>query len=283
MASPTPAGPTKAKTGEWLKLGALIIATVISIISLVVSTSSSCREERHYNELTKPHAQLEEVRDKLQILNSTVDQCQNYVNSLLSNGNFTDEWTTLQWELDTIQYLHSKAKEAYIKGLYDEADSYISQAYTWINIVQPTSVTIPIPGNETIDINSLLGNSGFGIDETTTITTEEGEPLYLITASAYVEEPTGVPSSAFNPYKIIVTCELTPYGARFNHPISWTLSYNPAFIPNGFLETDLFIVMWDRDCKTPTILPTLVDLEKQTLTTIIDHLATYSIFAPPAN
>jgi len=188
---PTP-DPEKRDMVAWLKIIGPIIAVVISAFSLCVSIGAISVAECHYNELTKPHAQSEEVRDKLAILKGRIELFQSFVNSLVSDGNLTGEDMNMQWALNTSQYLYLKAEDAYTNSRYEESNSYIMQAYTWIEGSLPTSAIIHIPGVDgTTAIRPFQGYTILGIDETTTLTTEEGEPLDTITATAYVGHVVG--------------------------------------------------------------------------------------------
>ena len=75
--------------------------------------------------------------------------------------------------------------------------------------------------------------------------------------------------------------ELGPDGSTFDQPVTITLSYNPANIPSGIEEEELFISLWDKVTKQWIPLDNcVVDTGANTISARITHFSRYSVQSP---
>ncbi len=115
------------------------------------------------------------------------------------------------------------------------------------------------------------------IPEGTIILNKDGEPL--ISLELTINETPLPPLPEANivglPY------DLGPDGATFDQPITITCSYEPYEIPPEVAEEDLVIAYYDEDVGEWLVLPSVVDVVNNTVTTlVVDHLSTFAIMAP---
>jgi hypothetical protein len=74
--------------------------------------------------------------------------------------------------------------------------------------------------------------------------------------------------------------ELSPDGASFDHSVSLSCSYDPAEIPDGVTEEELYLAYYDEDSGQWLELSSVVDTENDVVTALIDHLSVFSVLAP---
>ena len=117
------------------------------------------------------------------------------------------------------------------------------------------------------------------IDEGTTGLTEEGEPLSEISA-IWMPEPPAPPEDT---NIISFTYDLGPDGATFDPPITITLTYKEADIPEGVDEEDLVIAFWDGAQWVNLEGPFTIDPVANTISAPVSHFTTFTIIAyiPP--
>jgi len=81
--------------------------------------------------------------------------------------------------------------------------------------------------------------------------------------------------------------ELGPDGVTFDQPVTLTWIYDPASIPTGVAEEDLFLAYYDEGTDEWVELSSVVDPTNDTITTSIEHFTTFAIIASiptvPAN
>lgn len=153
----------------------------------------------------------------------------------------------------------------------------------------PPSPPAPPPG--TIDLSGFINVYGIftasviaeSEDGLCYLTIEVGtkgltigkSPLSRITI-VEVEEPTTLPEDA---YIIGLAYDLGPDGATFSPAISLTINYDPASLPEGYTELDLYIAYWDG--SNWLALTTTVDAEANTAYCQVSHFTTFAIIAVP--
>ncbi len=118
-------------------------------------------------------------------------------------------------------------------------------------------------------VNIAAGTSG----------TLNGAPLGKITVALQATPPP--PPTISN--VIGVAYDFGPNGAVFNPPISMTISYNPANILSGVLETNLVLAFYDTVTGQWITIPGgVVDTIKHTITVPVSHFTLFTAIAPSA-
>ena len=164
----------------------------------------------------------------------------------------------------------------------------ISSEFTLVKVEElPPTVVVVAPG--IIDVSGVVASNGvftmdvtaksadakvkLTINRTTIGKTKEGVALSRINILGI--EPPALPVDA----SIVgSTYDLGPDGATFAPPVTITLTYDPAKIPAGVLESGLYLAYWDGT-KWVALVST-VDTTAKTLTAKISHFTAFSIIAP---
>jgi len=74
--------------------------------------------------------------------------------------------------------------------------------------------------------------------------------------------------------------ELGPAGSNFEPPITLSIKYNTALIPEGVSEKDVFIATWDEDKQAWIPVDSTVDMEKDIVSTKVSHFSIYTVLVP---
>ena len=117
------------------------------------------------------------------------------------------------------------------------------------------------------------------IPEGTTALDEEGD---LLTSLEFIVDETPPPPPEAN--IIGLPYNLEPGGATFDPPIIIIWSYDPADIPSGVAEEDLFLAYYDEDSGEWAVLSSEVDPVTSTITASVGHFTAFAIIgiaAPP--
>jgi reverse gyrase len=122
---------------SWGALAVAVIALAFSIYAVVV-------ENMHYAELTRPHAQHEEIYDKLTRLDIRLEYAEEYIQVRRTAG---DNVTDLELILDNARSLADQAEQAWVKTDYDTADTCIREAFELADKIRPWPMLLPIPPN----------------------------------------------------------------------------------------------------------------------------------------
>jgi len=114
------------------------------------------------------------------------------------------------------------------------------------------------------------------VPEGTIVLDKDGEPLTSL--ELIINETPLPPPPEANivglPY------DLGPDGASFDRAITITCSYDPYEIPLKVAEEDLVIAHYDEEAGEWLVSPSVVDMVNNTVTTLVDHLSTFTIMAP---
>jgi len=114
------------------------------------------------------------------------------------------------------------------------------------------------------------------VPEGTIVLDKDGEPLTGLELIIN-ETPLPPPPEA----NIIgLTYDLGPNGTSFDQAITITCSYDPYEISLEVAEEDLVIACYDEDVGEWLESPSVVDVVNNTVTTLADHLSTFTILAP---
>jgi len=74
--------------------------------------------------------------------------------------------------------------------------------------------------------------------------------------------------------------DLGPHGATFDQPVTINFSYDPDAVPPDVAEEDLVMAYYDDEAGQWLVLPAVVDMVNNTVTTLVDHLSTFIVIAP---
>lgn len=105
---------------------------------------------------------------------------------------------------------------------------------------------------------------------------KDGEPLIGLELNI-VDTPLPPPPEA----DIVgLPYDLGPHGATFDQPVTINFSYDPDAVPPDVAEEDLVMAYYDEEAAQWLVLPSVVDMVNNTVTTLVDHLSTFTIIAP---
>ncbi|UCB42445.1 MAG: hypothetical protein JSV77_08270 [Dehalococcoidales bacterium] len=122
------------------------------------------------------------------------------------------------------------------------------------------------------------GLASLTLPEGTQALKEDGDPISVITMVTMDPQPDPPTDNSV----IGLVYDFDPDGATFDPPITITITYDPATLPEGVEEENLTIAMWDEDTGTWTKLPSTVDTENKTVSAQIDHFTGFAILAAHA-
>jgi hypothetical protein len=133
--------------------------------------------------------------------------------------------------------------------------------------ITPEGVLIEAVTAESFDgLAQLIINEG-------TIGLVNGEPIAEISMTE-MEDPPPPPAHSS---VIGLAYDFGPDGATFDLPITLTITYNPALIPEGVAEQNLVIARW-RDGEWIN-LDSVVDPVTNTITATVSHFTTFAVLA----
>ena len=155
-----------------------------------------------------------------------------------------------------------------------------------VETTSPLGVTM-VSSFVTTDGIFTQGVTGMSFDELCHITipqgtkgiTQDEEPLSQMTILEMLEPPPP-PEDA---HVIGSTYDIGPSGAAFDPPITLTIEYDPATLPRGVVEEDLYIAYWDGSRWVAQA--STVDTEANTLSCQLSHLSAFAVIGavtPPS-
>jgi len=168
-------------------------------------------------------------------------------------------------------------------GEYEELAEIIVTPGPVVVVLEPGVIDVSdivTPQGEFTDnvtLESEDGNLTITINEGTTGTTADGEPISIITVNE-VADPPSAPADA---NVIGVVFDIDADGATFDEPITITFTYDPDDIPAGLSAEDLVISYWDPVDARWVDLPTVVGPDN-TIIAEVDHLSIFAILAREA-
>jgi len=154
-----------------------------------------------------------------------------------------------------------------------------STSIEWVNIgeIAGTGATGEI--FEPLTATSVDENLTINIPAGTIALDKDGNPLSMLTSAI---NPIPPPSSEETSI-IGQAYDIGPTGATFDPPITLKYVYDPALIPDGVAEEDLFMAYYDGKTGEWPELPFTVDPATNTMTGSVQRLATIAIIAPLAS
>ena len=99
-------------------------------------------EKQHYEELTKPHTQHEEIYDKLSRLDNEIETYRNIYSPLIYPEEEIDNLLDI---LNHVERLRNEADEAWRYRDYDKADKLINEAYNELAKIPLPMPAPPVP------------------------------------------------------------------------------------------------------------------------------------------
>ncbi len=132
---------------------------------------------------------------------------------------------------------------------------------------------------EKVTTKSVGSKGQVVISEGTVGKTKEDQPLTEIWILVKDREPPPPPDDNTI---VGLNYEAGPDGATFDRPITITLAYNPADIPQGTDESTLVIALWDTAAGEWIPLDgCTVNRVNKTISAQVSHFSKYTILAPP--
>jgi hypothetical protein len=114
------------------------------------------------------------------------------------------------------------------------------------------------------------------IDVGTKGLTAEGAPLQQIS----IQPMTAPPEPPEDTSAIGLVYDFGPDGATFDEPVTITLTYDPADLPEGASEGTLYLAWWDAAASSWVRLVSTVDPVTHTITATIEHFTAFGIIVP---
>ena len=130
----------------------------------------------------------------------------------------------------------------------------------------------------TCHLKTTDGKLALDITKGTKLLDSAGKPLRILSAVRKLTPPSA-PSGAV----IIIAYDLGLNGATFSPPVTLTLSYDPATLPEDVAEEDLYIAYWDG--SKWVALETKVDTMTRAASGKLSHFTTFALIGsvtPPA-
>ncbi len=122
----------------WIKTwGALLVA----VIALTLSGYAIYVDNVHYQEVTKPHTQHDEIYNRLVMLDGKIERAEQSINAVQDLGQNISE---PQKNLRKAKELRDQAELAWDTGRYIEADAIIREAYDVLQKIPPPPPPKPI-------------------------------------------------------------------------------------------------------------------------------------------
>ncbi|MFC1966945.1 CARDB domain-containing protein, partial [Chloroflexota bacterium] len=122
-------------------------------------------------------------------------------------------------------------------------------------------------GNEKVELKVARGIIGKD---------SEGSRLSKIT----IKEKEAPPEAPANSNIVGLAYDIGPSGATFNPPIDLTVKYDPAELPAGLTENDLYLAWWDGSQWQK--LESTVNTEANTISASISHFTEFAVIGMSA-
>jgi len=127
----------------------------------------------------------------------------------------------------------------------------------------------------TTRLSTADGKLSLDIAAGTKLLDAQGNPLSSFTA-AIEPSPAAPPPDA----AIILAYDLGPDGATFSPPISLTMIYDPAALPEGVAEEALVIAYYDTTTGKWVELQCVVDTANNKITASVAHFTSFAVISP---
>lgn len=264
---------------KWLIWIALpVAAIVLSIYSIYFSSVqfqlAQYAQEltiRHYYEIEEPALQYQRIYLNLITLDDKIKRAELWI---AESKMPEDGIIELEQAVSTAEYYRVETENALNENRLTDAERFVGYANEHVDRVlrELSKIILKLP------VVTVWGEEGLlsvGIDNLTTGMTREGKPLETITITM-VDPPI---SSGYS-YKVIDSYDISPDGAIFDNPVTFTFLYDPVDIPFGSYEEDLVVATWDWEAEQWHILDdSRVNLQQNTISVRVDHLSYFAVLA----
>jgi hypothetical protein len=261
----------------WLRFALPVAAIILAVYSMHTSSVQLQLAQRtqeitmsHYFEIEEPSLMYQRISLDLIALDNRIDQADQ---SFTQYGMPEATITELEQALHEARYWREETDKALFEYRLIDADIYIGLAHENVDKVlrELSKQVLELPV-VSISPGSFLY---VGIDNLTTGTTKEGEPLDTVTIAMAAP-----PISSGYPYRVICCYEISPDGAVFDNPATFTFLYNPDDVPFGFHEEDLVLAAWDSDTEQWSVLAdSRIDLRQKSISVKVNHLSYFAVIA----
>ncbi len=130
---------------------------------------------------------------------------------------------------------------------------------------------------ESIPLSSADGRCNMVISANTRLLAGSGEPIQYIELQSLDEPPVKLPGEDIGS----IAYYFGPEGTTLDPPSMLAIKYNSVSFPEGIAEEDLLIVYLDSNRQKWIEIPdSTVNVGSNTITTAVDHLATFAIRSP---
>ena len=166
--------------------------------------------------------------------------------------------------------------------------------------VTPEATPTPTPETEPEPVTSNTGEAPLPLDDEGIVETdviiisEDGISTLVIPAGTAAIDNQGVPQNnhitnelgsppptAPPADNVIAMYEMGPDGTVFDQPVTITMSYDPANLPEGVAEEDLIIAFFDEVAGEWVPLDDIVvDTENNTISGTVTHFTTFGVLLP---
>ncbi|MBI2829844.1 MAG: hypothetical protein HYX81_01650, partial [Chloroflexi bacterium] len=144
--------------------------------------------------------------------------------------------------------------------------------------ITSTGLNVDIDGKVRDDarVDDSKGRGSLKIDAATKLKGKDGKALLSLTSKDIEKMPAAPQGGA-----VMSSIDFGPDGATFEPGISLTMSYDPAKIPSGAKEDDLYIAYWDG-AKWAKV-DSKVDKSAKTISASVTHFTAFGVIGvPPA-
>jgi len=262
----------------WIRIVLPVVAIGLSIYSINISSVQFQLAQRaqeltirHYYEIEEPALQYQRIYLNLIALDDKIKRAELWIDESKMPE---DSIIELEQAVSTAEYYRLETEKALNENRLIDAEKFVGLANEHVDKVlrELSKITLTPP---VVTVWCEEGLLSVGIDNLTTGRTREGKPLETITITM-VDPPI---SSGYS-YKVIDSYDISPDGAIFDNPVTFTFLYDADDIPFGCYEEDLVVATWDWDAEQWNILDdTRVNLQQNTISVRVDHLTYFAVLA----
>jgi hypothetical protein len=126
---------------------------------------------------------------------------------------------------------------------------------------------------EALEASCPDGAVSVRLGEGTQALDSEGGPLEMITVEAVPE----LPEMPEKGHIVGAAYEFGPEGATFDPEIELIMQYDPADVPEGVSEGNLFVACYESESGECVLLPAVVDTEAHTVSVCISHFTIFAV------
>lgn len=261
---------TIKKTWEcWVRYALPLAAIILTAVSIHNSGHQLELAQRiqeitvsHYFETEDPASMYQQISSDLTSLDRKIEQAE----QLIPQSDAPEASTI---ELGQAKYWRQETDKALLEYTLIDAERCVRLGHQYVDkVLRELPEVLPLPF-----VTMTRGILALGIANLTAGTTKEGKPLETVTIA--MADP---PISPGYPWRVVCCYDISPDGARFDKPATFTFPYDPNDIPHGFHEEDLAVAVWDSDKQEWSILdPTTIDSAQKSISVEVKHLSYFAL------